>query len=68
MHGFDFQACFFSNFAANRIIEEFSGFYAASGQRPVILERFAASFDEQDSALVEDQGSDSEYGPGRVSA
>jgi len=68
VHGFDFQACFFSNFAANRIIEEFSGFYAASGERPVVFERFASSFDEQNSALFEDERSYSEDGPGRISA
>jgi hypothetical protein len=64
----DFQTCFFSYFPANGIVEKFSGFYAASGERPVVFERLASSFNEQDSAFFEDEGSYSEDGPGRVLA
>jgi hypothetical protein len=49
-------------------VEKLSGLDAASGERPVVFERFASSFDEQDSAFLEDERSYSEDGPGRISA
>ena len=64
----DFQAGLLANFADDALFQCFAGFENPAGERPVTLERFFASLDEQDFVAVEDQRADSQDGAFGVAA
>jgi hypothetical protein len=68
MFDFNLEAGFFPDFAAHGVFQAFAGFEDSAGQGPVAFKGFAASFDQEDFPLLEDQRADSEYGALRVAA
>jgi hypothetical protein len=66
--GFDAQPGFFPDFADDGVFQALPGFDQAAGKRPFARERGPATFYEEDALAVENEGSDSQEGPGWIAA